>query len=142
MYGDSPTYVTRMEAVCFSSSTSSACCFVVSPSSCKRWQSDNTWVQVEWQWLQRYAQFLKVKLLYFFSSLQKIISIHFVSQYILEILMVYIFHAMFIGVGIATMVMVLYYNIYYCIIVAWSLYYFIASFVSIPDVPWNTCGKI
>jgi solute carrier family 6 GABA transporter-like protein 1 len=23
--------------------------------------------------------------------------------------------------------------------VSWSLYYFIASFVSIPDVPWNTC---
>jgi solute carrier family 6 GABA transporter-like protein 1 len=43
------------------------------------------------------------------------------------------------GVGIATMVMVTYYNIYYCIIVSWSLYYFIASFVSIPDVPWNTC---
>jgi len=43
------------------------------------------------------------------------------------------------GVGIATMVMVTYYNIYYCVIVAWSLYYFIASFVSIPDLPWNTC---
>ena len=48
---------------------------------------------------------------------------------------------LFLGVGIATMVMVLYYNIYYCIIVSWSLYYFIASFVSIPDVPWNTCGN-
>lgn len=44
------------------------------------------------------------------------------------------------GVGIATMVMVTYYNIYYCVIVSWSLYYFIASFVSIPDVPWNTCN--
>jgi len=43
------------------------------------------------------------------------------------------------GVGIATMVMVTYYNIYYCVIVAWSLYYFVASFVSIPDLPWNTC---
>jgi len=43
------------------------------------------------------------------------------------------------GVGIATMVMVTYYNIYYCVIVAWSLYYFIASFVAIPDLPWNTC---
>ena len=52
------------------------------------------------------------------------------------------FFILSIGVGIATMVMVLYYNIYYCIIVSWSLYYFIASFVSIPDVPWNTCGKL
>ena len=47
----------------------------------------------------------------------------------------------FAGVGIATMVMVTYYNVYYCVIVAWSLYYFVASFVSIPDLPWNTCGK-
>ena len=54
----------------------------------------------------------------------------------------WLFFILFIGVGIATMVMVLYYNIYYCIIVSWSLYYFIASFVSIPDVPWNTCGNL
>ena len=40
------------------------------------------------------------------------------------------------------MVMVTYYNIYYCVIVAWSLYYFIASFVAIPDLPWNTCGEL
>ena len=52
-------------------------------------------------------------------------------------------HALFFfsGVGIATMVMVTYYNIYYCVIVAWSLYYFVASFVAIPDLPWNTCGN-
>ena len=46
------------------------------------------------------------------------------------------------GVGIATMVMVTYYNIYYCVIVGWSVYYFIASFVAIPDLPWNTCGNL
>ena len=40
------------------------------------------------------------------------------------------------------MVMVTYYNIYYCVIVAWSLYYFVASFVAIPDLPWNTCGNL
>ena len=45
------------------------------------------------------------------------------------------------GVGIATMVMVTYYNVYYCVIVAWSLYYFVASFVAIPNLPWDTCGK-
>ena len=49
---------------------------------------------------------------------------------------------LFSGVGIATMVMVTYYNIYYCVIVAWSLYYFVASFVAIPDLPWNTCGNL
>ena len=37
------------------------------------------------------------------------------------------------------MVMVTFYNAYYCIIVGWSLYYFIASFTAIPDLPWNTC---
>ena len=42
------------------------------------------------------------------------------------------------GVGISTMVMVTYYNIYYCVIISWSLYYFIASFMAIPDLPWNT----
>eukprot|EP00096_Caligus_rogercresseyi_P015098 TRINITY_DN754_c1_g1_i18.p1 TRINITY_DN754_c1_g1~~TRINITY_DN754_c1_g1_i18.p1 ORF type:complete len:580 (+),score=73.85 TRINITY_DN754_c1_g1_i18:82-1821(+) len=45
------------------------------------------------------------------------------------------------GVGIATMVMVTFYNIYYCIIVAWSLFYFIASFVSIPGLPWDSCDR-
>lgn len=45
------------------------------------------------------------------------------------------------GVGIASMVMVAYYCTYYCIIVCWSLYYFLSSFVAIPDLPWNTCGK-
>ena len=44
------------------------------------------------------------------------------------------------GVGFSTMVMVTYYNIYYCVIISWSLYYLIASFVAIPDVPWNTCA--
>ena len=48
----------------------------------------------------------------------------------------------FSGVGIATLVMVTYYNIYYCVIVAWSLYYFVASFVAIPDLPWNTGGNL
>lgn len=45
------------------------------------------------------------------------------------------------GVGIAGMVMLTYLNAYYCVIVSWSLYYFIASFVAIPDVPWNTCNN-
>ena len=72
-----------------------------------------------------------------------------VNKMFVSIILIFIFQdiiiclsfTLFLGVGIATMVMVLYYNIYYCIIVSWSLYYFIASFVSIPDVPWNTCGN-
>ena len=44
------------------------------------------------------------------------------------------------GVGMSTMVMVTYYNIYYCVIISWSLFYFIASFSAMPNVPWDTCG--
>ena len=69
------------------------------------------------------------------SDNQRVSTVNF-ETYFCNILNEY-----FKGVGIATMVMVLYYNIYYCIIVSWSLYYFIASFVSIPSVPWNTCSK-
>ena len=44
------------------------------------------------------------------------------------------------GVGYATMTIVFFLDIYYCIIIAWTLFYLINSFVSIPDLPWATCG--
>merc|ERR1712226_1060011 len=43
------------------------------------------------------------------------------------------------GVGIATMCLVFYLDIYYCVIIAWTFFYFIAAFTAIPDLPWNTC---
>jgi len=46
-----------------------------------------------------------------------------------------------LGVGIATMVVVFFLDIYYCIIIAWTVFYLIASFVNIPDLPWDNCGK-
>ena len=46
-----------------------------------------------------------------------------------------------LGVGIATMCLVFYLDIYYCVIIAWTFFYFIAAFTAIPDLPWNTCGK-
>ena len=46
-----------------------------------------------------------------------------------------------IGVGYATMTIVFFLDIYYCIIIAWTLFYLINSFVSIPDLPWGSCGK-
>ena len=49
---------------------------------------------------------------------------------------------LFSGVGYATMTIVFFLDIYYCIIIAWTLFYLINSFVSIPDLPWGTCGKI
>ncbi len=46
------------------------------------------------------------------------------------------------GVGIATMVLVFFLDIYYCIIIAWTFFYLFASFTALPDLPWNTCGTI
>ena len=45
------------------------------------------------------------------------------------------------GVGIATMALVFFLDIYYCVIIAWTFFYFIAAFTAIPDLPWNTCGE-
>ena len=46
-----------------------------------------------------------------------------------------------LGVGIATMALVFFLDIYYCVIIAWTFFYFIAAFTAIPDLPWNTCGE-
>ena len=47
----------------------------------------------------------------------------------------------FQGVGYATMTIVFWLDIYYCIIIAWTLYYLIATLVSVPDLPWRSCGQ-
>ena len=39
------------------------------------------------------------------------------------------------------MVVVFFLDIYYCVIIAWTLFYFIASFTAIPNLPWDTCGE-
>ena len=44
------------------------------------------------------------------------------------------------GVGIATMFLVFFLDIYYCIIIAWTFFYLISAFTALPDLPWNTCG--
>ncbi|XP_046448540.1 sodium- and chloride-dependent GABA transporter 1-like [Daphnia pulex] len=45
------------------------------------------------------------------------------------------------GVGYATMTVTFLVNIYYSIIVAWTLFYFIASFAALPGLPWQSCGN-
>ena len=45
------------------------------------------------------------------------------------------------GVGIATMVLVFFLDIYYCVIIAWTIFYMVATFSAIPDLPWDTCGN-
>merc|ERR1719244_2546069 len=43
------------------------------------------------------------------------------------------------GVGVATMTVVFYLDIYYCVIIAWTFFYLFAGFSSLPDLPWDTC---
>jgi len=43
------------------------------------------------------------------------------------------------GVGIATMVLVFFLDIYYCVIIAWTVFYMVATFSAIPNLPWDTC---
>lgn len=45
------------------------------------------------------------------------------------------------GVGYATMTIVFFLDIYYCIIIAWTLFYLINTFTAIPDLPWGSCGN-
>ncbi|XP_012063636.1 PREDICTED: sodium- and chloride-dependent GABA transporter 1-like [Atta cephalotes] len=45
------------------------------------------------------------------------------------------------GVGYATMTIVFFLDVYYCIIIAWTLFYLISMFVNLPTVPWSGCGK-
>lgn len=44
------------------------------------------------------------------------------------------------GVGIATMTVVFFLDIYYCVIIAWTFFYLISTFTAVPDLPWATCG--
>lgn len=45
------------------------------------------------------------------------------------------------GVGYATMALVFLLNIYYCVIIAWTLFYLVSTFSEIPELPWGSCGK-
>ncbi|XP_018394439.1 PREDICTED: sodium- and chloride-dependent GABA transporter 1-like [Cyphomyrmex costatus] len=45
------------------------------------------------------------------------------------------------GVGYATMTIVFFLDVYYCIIIAWTLFYLISMFVNLPRVPWSECGN-
>lgn len=32
-------------------------------------------------------------------------------------------------------------DVYYCVIVSWTLFYLFSCFVSLPSLPWEGCGK-
>ena len=46
----------------------------------------------------------------------------------------------FPGVGYATMTIVFFLDIYYCVIIAWTLFYLIRSFTT--TLPWGSCGEL
>lgn len=46
------------------------------------------------------------------------------------------------GVGYATMTIVFFLDVYYCVIIAWTLFYLISSFASLPGLPWQDCGEL
>jgi len=43
------------------------------------------------------------------------------------------------GVGIACMIILFLLDIYYCVIIAWTFFYLIATFTALPGLPWDTC---
>lgn len=45
------------------------------------------------------------------------------------------------GVGYATMAIVFFLDVYYCIIIAWTLFYLINSLVDLPGLPWQDCDN-
>ena len=45
------------------------------------------------------------------------------------------------GVGIATMTVVGFLDIYYCVIIAWTFFYLFATYSTLPGLPWATCGN-
>ncbi|KAL1498067.1 hypothetical protein ABEB36_008924 [Hypothenemus hampei] len=45
------------------------------------------------------------------------------------------------GVGFATMTIVFLLDVYYCVIIAWTLFYIISIFAFIPELPWRDCDN-
>ncbi|EEB19003.1 sodium-dependent nutrient amino acid transporter, putative [Pediculus humanus corporis] len=45
------------------------------------------------------------------------------------------------GTGYATMTIVFLLDVYYCIIIAWTLFYLLSTFTVLPDLPWQSCGN-
>ncbi|KAJ3643224.1 hypothetical protein Zmor_025948 [Zophobas morio] len=47
----------------------------------------------------------------------------------------------FKGVGYAAMTLVFLLDIYYCIIIAWTIFYLMSTFSYLPTLPWSGCGN-
>jgi solute carrier family 6 GABA transporter-like protein 1 len=47
----------------------------------------------------------------------------------------------FKGVGYSAIMMVFLENVYYIIVVTWTLFYFFQTFIDLPSLPWSSCEK-
>ena len=47
----------------------------------------------------------------------------------------------FKGVGYSAIMMVFLENVYYIIVVTWTLFYLFNSFIDFPELPWSDCSK-
>ena len=47
----------------------------------------------------------------------------------------------FKGVGYSAIMMVFLENVYYIIVVTWTLFYLFNSFIDFPNLPWSDCSK-
>lgn len=45
------------------------------------------------------------------------------------------------GVGYSAMMMVFLENIYYIIVITWTIFYIFKSFTDLPSLPWSSCEK-
>ncbi|KAK2714277.1 sodium- and chloride-dependent GABA transporter 1-like [Artemia franciscana] len=45
------------------------------------------------------------------------------------------------GVGFSTMIIVFFLDVYYCIIIAWTIFYLINCFTQLPSLPWENCDN-
>lgn len=48
---------------------------------------------------------------------------------------------MFTGVGWGMVIVSGFVGIYYNMIIAWSIYYLVASFTKLPNLPWDNCDQ-
>lgn len=46
------------------------------------------------------------------------------------------------GVGYAAMTLVFLLDVYYCIIISWTIFYLMSTFSYLPTLPWSGCGNI
>ena len=45
------------------------------------------------------------------------------------------------GVGYSALVMVFLENVYYIIVIAWTIFYLFQTFMDMPSLPWSDCSK-